>query len=115
MATPGLYEVVGADTEGWSRVTSADDGELVYAYTGEESSGGSDGGSLMSAVPVGDNVLFQARLHCLASAEVYSELNGSDMDIEVTGCLIYGVGENGENVGYDTGSESLWEKFVENE
>lgn len=37
------------------------------------------------------------------------------MDIEVTGCLIYGVGENGENVGYDTGSESLWERFVGNE
>ena len=107
MATPGLYEVV--DNEGWSRVTSADDSELVYAYTGAE--GGADN---MSAVPVGDNVLFQGRLHCLASAEVYSELNGSDMDIEVTGCLIYGVGENGENVGYDTGSESLWEKFLEN-
>ena len=43
-----------------------------------------------------------------------SELNGSDMDIEVTGCLIYGVGENGENVGYDTGVGSLWERFVEN-
>lgn len=69
----------------------------------------------MAAVSVGDNVLFQGRLHCLASAEEYSYLSGDDMDIAVTGCLIYGVGENGENVGYDTGSESLWEKFVENE
>ena len=49
------------------------------------------------------------------SAEGYSCLTGADMDIEVTGCLIYGVGENGENVGCDTGSKSLWEKFLENE
>ena len=83
--------------------------ELVYAYTG------GSGADNMSVVSVGDNVLFRARLHCLASAEVYSELGGSDMDIDVTGCLIYGVGENGENVGYDTGSESLWERFVGNE
>ena len=107
MATPRLYEVV--DNEGWSRVTSADDSELVYAYTGAE--GGAD---VMEPVSVGDNVLFRGRLHCLASAEEYSYLSGDDMDIEVTGCLIYGVGENGENVGYDTGVESLWEKFVEN-
>ena len=57
---------------------------------------------------------FTGRLHCLADAVTYAELSGYDMDIEVTGCLIYGVGENGENVGYDTGVESLWEKFLEN-
>ena len=58
--------------------------------------------------------IFTGRLHCLADAVTYAELSGDDMDIEVTGRLIYGVGENGENVGYDTWVESLWEKFVEN-
>ncbi len=62
---------------------------------------------------VGDNDFFTfgtftGRLHCLADAVEYADLTGDDMDIEVTGCLIYGVGENGENVGYDTGVESLW-------
>ena len=89
-ATPGLYEVV--DNEGWSRVTASDDSELVYAYTG--GSGAEGGAGSMQPVNVGDNVLFRARLHCLASAEEYSYLSGDDMDIEVTGCLIYGVGEN---------------------
>ena len=69
-AAPGLYEVVGAvsdtDLHGWSRVTSADDSELVYAYVGEGGAGS------MQPVAVGDNVLFQGRLHCLASAEEYS-------------------------------------------
>lgn len=69
----------------------------------------------MTPVGIGEEVILSGKLHCLASAEEYSYLSGDDMDIEVTGCLIYGVGENGENVGYDTGSESLWEKFVENE
>ena len=58
---------------------------------------------------------FTGRQHCLADAVTYAGLSSDDMDIEVTGCLIYGVGENGENVGYDTGGESLWEKFLDNE
>lgn len=69
---------------------------------------------------VGDNDFFTfgtftGRQHCLADAVTYAGLSSDDMDIEVTGCLIYGAGENGENAGYDTGSESLGEKFVENE
>ena len=104
MATGGLYEVV--DNEGWCEVEAAEgDNEIILAY-------GELGG--LTPVAIGEEVAFTGRLHCLAGAEEYSELTGDDMDIEVEGCLVYGVGENGENVGYDTGALNLWEKYNEN-
>lgn len=119
MRTPGLYEVVGASGEyspdGWSRVENevASD-ELVYAYTGEIGGGSSGENVEMEPVSIGDSVAFTGRLHCLADVLTYADLTWDDMNFEITGCLVYGVGENGENVGYDTGAENLWVKFLEN-
>lgn len=122
MGTPRLYEVVGAsavgDPDGWCRVVDAEDpGELIYAFTGESGAGGNggNGGDVeMQPVAIGESVTFAGRLHCLADAERYSQLSSDDMDIDVTGCLVYGIGEDGGSVTYDTSAESLWQAYVEN-
>ena len=68
----------------------------------------------MTPVPVADSVTMVGRLHCLASAEVYSELTGDDLDIDVDACLVYGVEEDGSDGSYSTGAEVLWGKYLEN-
>ena len=45
---------------------------------------------------------------------MYSQLTGDDLDIDVEGCLVYGGGNDVSNGGYNTGSLSLWEKYLEN-
>lgn len=81
MATPRLYEVV--DT-GWCEVEAAEgDNEIILAY-------GESGG--LTPVGIGEEVVFIGRLHCLAGAVEYSELTGADMDIDVEGCLVWGIG-----------------------
>lgn len=44
----------------------------------------------------------------------YSTLTGDYLVFDVYGCLVYGIGEDGGSVGYDTGSLSLWQVYVEN-
>ena len=68
----------------------------------------------MTPVSIGETVELIGRLHCLADAEMYAELSGIDMDIDVTGCLVYGVGEDGEDIGYSKKAGDLWQAYVEN-
>ncbi len=69
------------EIDGWVRVTAAENpGELIFAY-------GTAGA--MTPVYIGEEVILSDRLHCLASAEVYSRLSGDDMDIDVEGCLVW--------------------------
>ena len=110
MATPGLYEVVGsssAEPDGWCWVSSAEeDNEIILGY-----------GELGALTPVGigEEVVLSGRLHCLADAVMYSTLTGADMDIDVEACLIFGTAEDGSGgVAYNTGSLSLWERYLEN-
>ena len=104
-ATAGLYEVV--DLDGWVRVTDAEnDNEFIFAY-------GTSGS--MEPVAIGDEVAFTGRLHCLADAVTYSQLTGTDMDIDVEeGCLVYGTAEDGGVVAYNTGAGALWQAYSEN-
>ena len=55
-------------------------------------------------------MILSGRIHCLASAEVYSSLSEDDMDIDVTGCFVYGspAGE------YSMSAESLRQAYLEN-
>ncbi len=97
--TAGLYEVV--DTSGWVEVTAAEsENELIFAY-GELGA--------MTPVPIGEEVILSGRLHCLASAEVYSSLRGDDLDIDVEACLVYGTGGD-----YNTSAGNLWQAYLEN-
>lgn len=68
----------------------------------------------MELVAIGDEVAFAGRLHCLADAEMYAGLSPDDMDIEVEGCLVYGVGDDGSRASYSTSAESLWQAYSEN-
>ena len=68
----------------------------------------------MELVAIGDEVAFSGRLHCLADASLYSTLTGTDMDIDVEGCLVYGTAEDGGAIGYNTGAEALWQAYKEN-
>ena len=68
----------------------------------------------MTPVAINDTVTMSGRLHCLADAERYAGLSADDMDIDVEGCLAYGVGEDGSDGSYSTGAEVLWGKYLEN-
>ena len=69
----------------------------------------------MEPVAVGDEVAFTGRLHCLEDAVTYSSLTGDDFDIDVEGCLVYGTAEDGSGgIAYNTGSLSLWDRYLEN-
>ena len=37
----------------------------------------------------------------------------TNMDIDVYGCLVYGVDSDCSSVGYDTSAGALWEKYIE--
>ena len=104
-STAGLYEIV--DLDGWCRVSSAEeDNEIILGY-GEAGA--------MTPVGIGEEVVLSGRLHCLADAVMYSGLDNTDMDIDVEGCLIFGTAEVGSGgVAYNTGSLSLWERYLEN-
>ena len=110
MTTPGLYEVVGSSStelDSWCRVSSAEeDNEIILAY-GELGA--------MEPVGIGEEVVMSGRLHCLADAVMYSGLSGENLDIDVEACLIFGTAEDGSGgVAYNTGSLSLWERYLEN-
>ena len=103
-ATAGLYEVT--DLDGWAEVTAAEsENELIFAY-GESGA--------LTPVDVGDEVFFTGRLHCLADAVQYSSLTGTDMDIDVEACLVYGTAEDGGVVAYNTSASALWQAYSEN-
>ena len=88
------------------RVTEAEQpGELIYGY-------GESGG--LTPVAINDTVTMSGRLHCLADAEMYAQLTGDDLDIDVEGCLVYGTTEDGSDGSYSTGAEVLWGKYLEN-
>lgn len=53
--------------------------------------------------------MMNGRLHCLADAVTYSSLTGTDMDIDVHGCLVYGTGGD-----YNTSAGSLWQAYQDN-
>lgn len=102
--TVGLYEVV--DTSGWCRVTTAENPEeLIFAY-GELGN--------MTPVGIGEEVVMSGRLHCLADAVTYSGLSGTDMDIDVEACLVYGSAEDGGVAEYNTGALALWQAYLNN-
>ena len=102
-AIAGLYEVVDTD---WVEVTAAEsENELIFAY-GESGS--------LTPVDVSDSVSFAGRLHCLADAATFSQLTGTDMDIDVEGCLVYGTAEDGGAVGYNTSASALWQAYIDN-
>ncbi|MBO6149329.1 MAG: hypothetical protein J6O55_08325 [Lachnospiraceae bacterium] len=103
MDTPGLYEVTDTD---WVELKDVEaENEIILAY-GESSS--------MTPVPIADSVTMAGRLHCLADAEMSSQLTGTEMDIDVTGCLVYGVGEDGEDIVYSKKAGDLWQAYMEN-
>ena len=104
MATSNLYEVVGLTD--WCEVESAEgDGELIFAY-GESGA--------LTPIDVGDSVSFTGRLHGLADAVTYSQLTGTDMDIDVEGCLVYGTSDDGATAVYNTSALALWQAYVDN-
>ena len=104
MATPDLYEVVDTD---WCELTSVEgDNEIILGYGELES---------LTPVGIGEEVVMSSRLHCLADAVQYSTLTGDDLDIDVHACLVFGTAEDGlGGVAYNTGSLSLWDRYLEN-
>ena len=66
------------------------------------------------SVPFVNTVTFTGRLHCLADAVTYSGLSGTDMDIEVEGCLVYGTSEDGGVAEYNKITVALWQAYMEN-
>ena len=96
--------MVGDDSNplgGWVEVTAAEEpGQLIFGY-GELGA--------LTPVPIGETVSLDGRLHCLASAEVYAGLESNDLDIDVTGCLVYGTGGD-----YNTSAGALWQAYMSN-
>lgn len=62
----------------------------------------------MTPVTIGETVSLEGRLHCQASAEVYAGLESDALDIDVTGCLVYGTGGD-----YNKSAAGLWQEYME--
>ncbi len=50
----------------------------------------------------------------MADAVQYSQLTGTDMDIDVEGCLVYGSAEDRGAAEYNKSAGSLWQAYSEN-
>ena len=68
----------------------------------------------MTPVDIGDTVILSGRLYCLVDAVTYSGLSGTDLDIDVHGCLVYGTDSDGGVSAYNTSAGVLWWAYVEN-
>ena len=79
MTTPKLYGVTDTD---WVELESIEaENEIILGY---------GTAAAMTSVPVGETIDLIGRLHCLADAEIYSQLSGIEMDIDVGAAKNFG-------------------------